>query len=116
MRRTHQLMLSIEERELESKRFAGDMGESRVSEEEDMYSAEEYKEMERVVRKESGWLVNDVRLQKMCSEMDWSFHAAENRFAGLLKALGVIDELVEAGAKVGDDVFVGDVKVRLKSV
>jgi len=57
------------------------------------------------------WRVRGARVERAARRTNWQLDEAIFRFHLLLESMGVISALEEAGVKVGDTVFVGDVEL-----
>jgi len=55
------------------------------------------------------WFLTGARIEKAAAMTNWDYYEAQARFQRVMQALGVSEQLKQAGAKNGDLVMVGDV-------
>ncbi|CAM9518893.1 unnamed protein product [Laminaria digitata] len=59
------------------------------------------------------WIVRDTRLVQMSLNTDWDYYGAVDRFLKVMESLGVLQELRDEGALIGDTILVGDREIAL---
>jgi GTP-binding protein len=71
----------------------------RPAEDEDAFTIEQ---------EEDGWRVRGVRVERIAAMTPFVLPEAVSRFQRQLRALGVVDALLDAGVEPGDTVYVGE--------
>ena len=68
----------------------------------------------KIVREPDGWRVQSKAIERAAAMTPWDQPGSVRRFQRLMERLGVDKALVEAGAREGDTVYIGDYELEYK--